>query len=132
WSTPFPAGVQMSLSSSVVPSGVRDGQEMGRLADLLLQASPTVYSASLARERLWFLHQVQGRSSAYNVHLGMWLRGSLDLAALHSAIREMVNRHDSLRTAFRLEKETLQQVVEPACSISIPITDLSSVADPTP
>ena len=121
----------MSLSSSVVPSGVRDGQEMGRLADMLLQASPTVYSASLAQQRLWFLHQLQGRSSAYNVHLGMWLRGSLDLAALHSAIREMVNRHDSLRTAFRLEREKLQQVVEPACSIRIPITDLTTVADPT-
>jgi thioesterase domain-containing protein len=121
----------MSLSSSVVPRGVRDGQELGRLADLLLQASPTVYSASLAQQRLWFLHQLQGRSSAYTVHLGMWLRGSLDLAALHSAIREMVNRHDSLRTAFRLERETLQQVVEPACSIRIPITDLTSVADPT-
>jgi thioesterase domain-containing protein len=108
-----------------------DGQEKGRLADLLLQASPTVFSASLAQQRLWFLHQLQGRSAAYNVHLGLWLRGSLDLAALHSSIREMVNRHDSLRTAFRLEKGKLQQVVESNCSVRIPMADLTSVADPT-
>jgi thioesterase domain-containing protein len=113
------------------PLGTSDAQAKGRLVDLLLQASPTVHSASLAQQRLWFLHQLQERSGAYNVHLGLWLRGSLDLTALHSSIRELVNRHDSLRTAFRLERDKLQQVVEGACAISIPITDLTSVPDPT-
>ena len=113
------------------PLGTADAQEKGRLVDLLLQASPTVYSASLAQQRLWFLHQLQDRSGAYNVHLGLWLRGSLDLTALHSSVRELVNRHDSLRTAFRLERDKLQQVVEGACAIRIPIIDLTSVPDPT-
>ena len=75
-----------------------DAQEKNLLANLLLQVSPTnVYSASLAQQRLWFLHQLQGRSTAYNVHLGLWLRGSLDLSALQASFQEMVNRHDSLR-----------------------------------
>lgn len=108
-----------------------DGQEKGRLADLLLQASPTVYSASLAQQRLWFLHQLEGRSAAYNVHLGLWLRGSLDLTVLQSSFREMVHRHDSLRTAFRLEKGNLQQVVSPNYGAGIPVTDLTGFADPT-
>jgi len=107
-----------------------DAQDKSRLADLLAQASPTIYSASLAQQRLWFLQQLQG-SSAYNVHLGLWLGGALDLAALQSSIRELVNRHDSLRTSFRLERDTLQQVVEGTCAIKIPITDLTSVPDPT-
>jgi len=110
---------------------VADDAQTRRLADLLLQASPAVYSASLAQQRLWFLHQLQGRSSAYNVHLGLWLRGSLNLAALQSALREMVNRHDSLRTAFRLDGGNLQQVVAENYVPEIPITDLTSVADPT-
>ncbi len=105
--------------------------QTGRLADLLLQASPAVYSASLAQQRLWFLHQLQGRSTAYNVHLGLWLRGSLNLTALQSAFREMVNRHDSLRTAFRLERGNLQQVITEDYSPEILLTDLTSVADPT-
>jgi len=108
-----------------------DGQEKGRLADLLLQASPSVYPASLAQQRLWFLHQLEGRSTAYNVHLGLWLRGPLDLTVLQSSFREIVHRHDSLRTAFRLERGNLQQVVSPSCSAEIPVTDLTSVADPT-
>ena len=107
-----------------------DGQEKGRLADLLLEASPNVYSASLAQQRLWFLHQLEGRSTAYNVHLGLWLRGTLDLTVLQSSFREIVHRHDSLRTAFRLERGSLQQVVSPNCSAEIPVTDLTGDADP--
>jgi thioesterase domain-containing protein len=113
------------------PLETSDAQAKRRLVDLLVQASPTIYSASLAQQRLWFLQQLEERSGAYNVHLALWLTGSLDLTALHSSIRELVNRHDSLRTAFRLERDTLQQVVESACAISIPLTDLTSVPDPT-
>lgn len=106
-------------------------QEKNRLADLILQGKPTVYAASLAQQRLWFLHQLQARSSAYNVHLGMWLEGPLNLEVLHSAVAELVNRHDSLRTSFRLDREKLEQVVETTCSVEIPITDVSSASDPT-
>jgi len=108
-----------------------DAQDKNRLADLLARASPTIYSASRAQQRLWFLQQLLQGSSAYNVHLGLWLGGALDLAALQSSIRELVNRHDSLRTSFRLERDTLQQVVEGTGAIKIPITDLTSVPDPT-
>jgi thioesterase domain-containing protein len=107
-----------------------DVDDHGRLADLLLKASPTVYSASLAQQRLWFLHQLQHRSTAYNVHLGLWLKGSLELGALQASLLEMVNRHDSLHTAFRFERGKLQQIVSHAYSVEIPITDLTRVAEP--
>lgn len=121
----------MLFGSQQIQTGDAQQQDKSRLADLILQGTPTVYSASLAQQRLWFLHQLQATSSAYNVHFGMWLEGALDLEALHSAMREMVQRHDSLRTAFRLDKEKLQQVVESTCSVEIPVTDVSSAADPT-
>src|SRR6266852_4521708 len=108
-----------------------DAQEKNLLANLLLQVSPThVYSASLAQQRLWFLHQLQRRSTAYNVHLGLWLRGSLDLSALQASFQEMVNRHDSLRTTFRLEGGKLQQVVQEHYTATLPVTDVTSASDP--
>src|SRR5579862_6424828 len=121
------------MLSGSQPLGTDHAQDKGRLADLLAQASPTVYSASLAQQRLWFLQQLQDQSGAYNVHLGLWLRGSLDLNALQASVRELSIRHDSLRTAFRLERDTLQQVVENEniCNIPITITDVTSAADPT-
>jgi thioesterase domain-containing protein len=110
----------------------RDAQEKKQLVELLLQASPaTTFPASLAQQRLWFLHELQTGSAAYNVHLGMWLRGPLDLSALQSSVQEMVNRHDTLRTWFRMERENLLQLVEGNCKVAIPILDLSSAADPT-
>ena len=112
--------------------GADDAQDKNRLADLLAQASPTIYSASLAQQRLWFLQQLQDRSGAYNVHLGLWLRGSLDLNALEASVRELVNRHDSLRTFFRLDRDKLLQIVESEsiCNFRITITDVTSAADP--
>jgi hypothetical protein len=110
----------------------RDAREKNELVELLLQTSPNyTYPASLAQLRLWFLDQLRARNTAYNVHLGVWLRGKLNFAALQSSVQEMVNRHDSLRTSFRIEREQLQQVVEGACRVTIPITDLTGATDPT-
>ena len=105
------------------------GKEL--LADLLLEAgSVDVYPASLAQERLWFLDQLQGQSSAYNVHLGLWLRGSLDLDALRRSVQEIVDRHDSLRTSFRLEGAELRQLVARNFTATIPVDDVTGSPEP--
>jgi Condensation domain/Phosphopantetheine attachment site len=102
-----------------------------QLADLLLQTGTVeVYAASLAQQRLWFLDQLQGRSAAYNVHLGLWLRGPLDLASLLASLQETVNRHDSLRTAFRLEAGELRQVVARHLPLSVPVDDFTASPEP--
>lgn len=101
------------------------------LADLLMQANRTeTYPASLTQQRLWFLDQLQGRNSAYNVYLGLWLRGPLNLNSLQSSLREIVNRHDSFRTEFRLEGEELLQVVTQNCTTGLSVTDVSNAPDP--
>jgi thioesterase domain-containing protein len=101
------------------------------LADLLMQANRTeTYPASLTQQRLWFLDQLQGRTSAYNVYLGLWLRGPLDLNSLQSSLQEIVNRHDSFRTEFRLEGDELLQVVTQKCTASLTVTDVTNAPDP--
>src|SRR3954464_11343027 len=105
------------------------GKEL--LADLLLQTrAANAYPASLAQERLWFLDQLQGESSAYNVHLGLWLRGSLDLDALRRSVQEVVNRHDSLRTSFQLDGTELKQVVAQDLTVHVPVDDVSGAPEP--
>jgi thioesterase domain-containing protein len=110
---------------------IKAAQERELLADLLLRTDPTeVYPASLAQQRLWFLDQLQGKSAAYNVHLGLWLRGALDLGPLRASLEEMVNRHDSLRTAFILEGDELRQVVARNLTLSVPVDDLTDSKEP--
>lgn len=90
------------------------------------------YPASLAQRRLWFLHQLQGPNSAYNVHVGLWLYGCLDLTALQNSLQEVVNRHESLRTTFALQRGELLQIVSPAHLVNLQVTDFSDLPEPYP
>jgi amino acid adenylation domain-containing protein len=60
--------------------------------------------ASFNQQRLWFLQQLaaqEGRDAgAYNGGMALTLRGPLDRTALADALRQLVRRHDSLRTTF--------------------------------
>lgn len=96
------------------------------LADLLLHSNPQeVYAASLAQKRLWFLHQMDPETAAYNVHLGLWLQGPLDIEALRSSLHELMKRHASLRTGFRLEAGDLLQVVTPELGVELQMSSVS-------
>jgi thioesterase domain-containing protein len=90
------------------------------------------YPASLAQQRLWFLDRLQGPTSAYNVHLGLWLYGPVDLNALHASLQEIVNRHETLRTTFKLGRNQLDQVVAENLNVSLPFTDFSDAHEPYP
>src|SRR2546423_975061 len=104
---------------------INTAQQNQLLADLLSQTKDMdVYPASLAQQRLWLLDQIRHQSSAYNVHLGLWLRGPLVLGSLRAALQEIVNRHDSLRTAFRLEGGELWQIVERSLTLDLAVHDV--------
>ncbi|MFF4988227.1 condensation domain-containing protein [Streptosporangium saharense] len=68
---------------------------------------------SPAQHRLWFLQQFDPGSTQYNVCLGYELRGALDVAALRSALTEVVARHDALRTSFPAERGRPGARIEP-------------------
>ena len=91
-----------------------------------------VYPASLAQRRLWFLNQLQAPTAAYNVHVGLWLYGPLNVEALQDSLQEIVNRHETLRTSFALERGELIQRVIPTYRVTLPMTDFAHLAKPYP
>jgi len=62
-----------------------------------LQEAP----ASFQQRRLWFLHELEPTSSAYNICSVFRLDGQLQVEALQQAFRQLHRRHESLRTTFR-------------------------------
>ncbi|HEX5601181.1 MAG TPA: condensation domain-containing protein, partial [Pyrinomonadaceae bacterium] len=89
---------------------------------------------SYAQQRLWFIHQLDPLSPAYNVPLAVRLTGHLDVDALSATLTEVVRRHESLRTTFAVRNGEPQQLVHPPAEVELRITDLTvaPLEDPIP
>ncbi|WP_226438629.1 condensation domain-containing protein, partial [Rhodococcus yananensis] len=71
----------------------------GRVA-LVAQPRPERVPLSLAQQRMWFLNRFDPESGVNNVPIALRLRGALDPAALGAALRDVVGRHEVLRTVY--------------------------------
>src|SRR6185369_11518380 len=85
---------------------------------------------SFAQERLWFLHQLQPESFAYNMTAWVDLTGSLNLVALDGATNEIIRRHEILRSSFvaTADGEPVQ-IVSPPPQQLLTIVDLSGLSN---
>ncbi|MFJ6050452.1 amino acid adenylation domain-containing protein [Streptomyces sp. NPDC092307] len=84
---------------------------------------------SFAQRRLWLLDSVRGPSTTYNVPLAVRLSGPVDTVALEAAVRDLVARHESLRTVFREHEGEPYQVVLPAGRADVQLTVREVAAD---
>src|ERR1043165_7775247 len=80
---------------------------------------------SFAQQRMWFLTQLDPDSPAYNIPVAHRLTGNLDVAALESAFKEIVRRHESLRTRFEGVAGVPQQVIDDIAEWPLKVIDLS-------
>ncbi|MFI5589850.1 amino acid adenylation domain-containing protein [Amycolatopsis sp. NPDC051758] len=106
--------IRAAVGAEVPVRAVFDAPTPAALADLLAGAvtgterrpltrvteRPERLPLSFAQQRLWFLHGLEGGSATYNVPLVMRLAGELDVDALRSALNDVLERHETLRTVF--------------------------------
>ncbi|HVF48580.1 MAG TPA: amino acid adenylation domain-containing protein, partial [Pyrinomonadaceae bacterium] len=84
---------------------------------------------SFAQQRLWFLDQLESGNPIYNMPAAVRLRGRLDVDALERTLDEIVRRHESLRTIFRVERGEPVQVILPRQSIPLPVLSLAGLPE---
>jgi non-ribosomal peptide synthetase component F/acyl carrier protein len=84
-------------------------------------------SLSFAQQRLWFLCQLRPDSPFYNVPAAFRATGELSLPALAAALREVVRRHEVLRTGFRADRGRPVPEIAEDISVPLPLADLSAL-----
>jgi hypothetical protein len=78
---------------------------------------------SFAQQRLWFLDQLEGENGVYNVPFFLQLQGFVNIVALEEAIREIVQRHEVLRTSFCVVDESPIQVIHAHPQLTMQVLD---------
>jgi amino acid adenylation domain-containing protein len=101
----------------------------GIVVPLHSQDHPGDLPLSYGQQRLWFIDQLQGKSSEYNIVDALHLRGPLDCAALQRSINMIIARHEVMRTHFVEKNGTPVQIIESELLIPILVDDLSGAGE---
>ncbi|SCW30123.1 non-ribosomal peptide synthase domain TIGR01720/amino acid adenylation domain-containing protein [Paenibacillus tianmuensis] len=91
-------------------------QAIARMEERLYVSIPKIeekkyYALSSAQKRLFILHQLEGAEQSYNMPGVMMVEGLLDRHRLEKAFRQLIRRHETLRTGFEtVNGEPVQRV----------------------
>ncbi|MES1245512.1 MAG: amino acid adenylation domain-containing protein [Acidobacteriota bacterium] len=120
--TPTAAGLAAALERSLA------GEGGSGLPPILPRPPGTEpLPLSFAQERLWFHYQLDPSSPQYNISLSVRLTGRLSVPAMAAALREIVRRHEVLRTAYAVEAGRAVQRVQPHGSAGLAVGDLRAL-----
>lgn len=83
------------------------------------------FPLSFAQERLWFEHQIDPSSAAYNEAVVLRVRGPLRLDFIGEALDDLIARHEILRTGIVPAGGTGEQVIAPPAPLPLERRDLA-------
>ncbi|RKZ91700.1 MAG: non-ribosomal peptide synthetase [Candidatus Parabeggiatoa sp. nov. 1] len=103
-------------------------QRREELPPIIPLASGEPLVLSFAQQRLWFLAQLEGQSTTYNMPAALQLSGQLNETVLQDALTALIQRHDSLRLCFPVvdfdATVQLNDIYNP-----LSVTDLSELSE---
>ena len=87
------------------------------------------FPLSFAQQRLWFLNNFEPESPEYNIPQAFRIEGHLDPEVMQRALREVVRRHETLRTTFREVDGEPQQILAQVIDMEVPYLDVRERAE---
>ncbi|OZC58844.1 non-ribosomal peptide synthetase [Rhodococcus sp. RS1C4] len=92
--TPTAAGLAASVESALASGTSATSVPLTR------RERPDVVPLSMAQQRMWFLNRLDPTSAVDNIPVAIRLSGELDKDALTTAVEDVVQRHEVLRTLY--------------------------------
>ncbi|MNQ10022.1 Gramicidin S synthase 2 [compost metagenome] len=92
----------------------------------LFRSGPLELSA--AQSRQWFIWKLDPQAATYNLHRAVRLTGALDREALARAFRDILARHENLRSRFHEVEGQPRLVIDPRAELEVAFEDLSGLA----
>ncbi|WP_160397625.1 non-ribosomal peptide synthetase [Paenibacillus sp. MMS18-CY102] len=100
--------------------------QTARYVDIEQISVQQAYAVSPAQKRMYLVSQMEGASLGYNIPEAWRIEGKLDSLRLEKALKDLAERHESLRTSFTLLDGRLVQRIE---DVSFPLTHESATAE---
>ena len=102
-------------------AAVVESSESSSLPALHAGPRPERIPLSAAQRRMWLLNQAEPTSAAYNIAFAVRLTGTLDAGALADAVRDVLDRHETLRTVYPVAEDP-HQVILAADDVDLDLT----------
>ena len=81
------------------------------------------------QQRTWLEDPFNSDNAVYNYPLLLRIRGALNEVALQQSLQEIVRRHETLRSVFRIKEADLVQIVVPPVNLPLRIIDLRGLPE---
>jgi len=125
-----------SLFENPTVAALAQAIDQAKLAEKGIQAPAIVKTSrqqplplSFAQQRLWFMDQLEPGSAMYNIPDAVRLTGRLNVDALQQSLREIIRRHEILRTSFQTVDGIATQVIADSLELDFPTIDLSDLPE---
>ncbi len=118
-------GTSVTGTAGRAPSDGRTGKDGLARSDAVSTGSGIrIFPLTDAQRDVWIMCQLSAEgSAAYDLSNTLRLKGDLDVDALEESLRQLVERHESLRTTFDATGD--HQIVHPSLEVEIRVIDLS-------
>jgi amino acid adenylation domain-containing protein len=112
--------------SDRIETAIRAGQER-EIPPIQPAARAGKLPLSFAQQRLWFLDQLEPGSAAYNLARAVQLQGLLNRVALEQSFNAILQRHEALRTSFKVIEGQPVQVIAAVQNFVLPVVNLQEL-----
>jgi amino acid adenylation domain-containing protein len=128
--------VELSLRSlfespaiATLAKTVETATQQETLPEIVLRSPNATQPISLTQLEFWFFEQFYPGNPVYNLPLIYRVTGALDVKALEESLREIVRRHETLRTTFKVENGQVVYVISPEPVFDFVVIDVQDISE---